>query len=258
MNLFDKLNSEMSAKHLTEFEKVRYIYLRTCEMFSFDSKWHFADLFDDYELLNFIAGRKFDIRDIDDTLVVCYSYSRYILQPLIREFTSIDTRLQLGKHCYVKASINDVNVNLDATMGDLAAVKVGIQTKGFDTPEMNYKDLLLNMDSELGYKYVDRKQILNSLEGLNSIEKMHNINNLLNNSKSKYHYSDAHFFLVWLISALNIRGGTYVNSDYQFHHLISIPDENAFFDMSKFDNEYAIKQINKDEYNELTRVLKHN
>ena len=258
MNLFDKLNSEMSLKHLTEFEKVRYIYLRTCEIFSFDSKWHFADLFDDYELLNFIAGRKFDVRDIDDTLVVCYSYSRYILQTLIREFTSIDTRLQLGKHCYVKASINDVNVNLDATMGDLAAVKVGIQTMGFDTPEMNYKELLKDIDTELGYTYLDRKKILKTFEGLSSNEKMNKINELLKESKSKYHYSDAHFFLVWLISSLNIRGETYVNMDYQFHHLINLPLEETYFDMRKEDEEYSIKKIEKDEYQELVRTLKHN
>ena len=37
MNLLAKLDNELKDKNLTDFEKVRYIYLRTCELFSFDN-----------------------------------------------------------------------------------------------------------------------------------------------------------------------------------------------------------------------------
>ena len=261
MNLFEIINRELSDKHLNEFEKVRYIYLRTCEIFSFDSKWHFADLFDDYELLNFIAGRKFDIKDIDDRLVVCYSYTRYILDELLREFTSIDTKIVMGTHCYLIANISGERWILDATMGDLAAVKIGLPTGGFRNDNSNFRKNLEEIDKELGYIYVKRKDILSTMNDLNITEKVYLINQLLSKSNSRYHYSDAHFFLVWLMSSfyLNIKAGTYVNYDYEFHRLIEVLDNQSFFDMSKNeDGEYRIKQINQEDYLILKRNLKHN
>ena len=47
MNLIKTLDDELSQMHLTDFEKARYIYLRCCEIFSFDARWYFTDLLDD-------------------------------------------------------------------------------------------------------------------------------------------------------------------------------------------------------------------
>jgi len=52
MDLLKIINDELAKLHLTEFEKVRYIYLRTCELFSFDARYNFTGLFEDNEFLS--------------------------------------------------------------------------------------------------------------------------------------------------------------------------------------------------------------
>ena len=47
MNLIEQLSKELSTLHLNDFEKARYIYLRCCEIFSFDSRYTYASFFDD-------------------------------------------------------------------------------------------------------------------------------------------------------------------------------------------------------------------
>lgn len=197
MNLIEKINNELIDKHFNEFEKQRYIYLRACQIFSFDSRWHFAEIFDDYKLLNYIATKKIDLEHINnDRLVICYNFSMYVLDKLLKELTNSDTKIHLGTHCFLMSNINDVIWKLDATMGDLAAVKIGLKTEGFKTENMNYRKYLEEVDTEIGYSYVERKEYLDLINAESITERIHKIGKLLENSKSNRYYSDAHFFLV--------------------------------------------------------------
>ena len=43
MDVLNLIDSELRDMHLNDFEKVRYIYLRTCELFYFDMRYHFNE-----------------------------------------------------------------------------------------------------------------------------------------------------------------------------------------------------------------------
>jgi len=156
MDLLTMLDYELSKKHLNDFEKVRYIYLRTCELFSFDARYDYTSLFLDDLLYESIIKRKIDIRSVNDFLVVCHSYSREVLIKLIRELTTAQVEAYGDSHSYVKYQANWL---LDATYGDLARVKLGLETRGFEKFPQD-KELLSEVDSILGYKPKSKMEYL--------------------------------------------------------------------------------------------------
>lgn len=258
MNLIEQLNIELHNKHLTDLEKARYIYLRCCEIFSFDSRWFYTDLFDDTKLHNNLLNKKFNIEDINDQLVICHSFSKYILKPLIEELTKLDCRITGDDiHSYVTMNYDNQDWKMDATMGDLARVKLELPTRGF-TSSMIEKDLELDdIDMDLGFfsknqEYYERLSIGNSFTDC-----ILNIGHILKESKAKYHYSDAIFLYDMLDGMYSEDTYTYVDNGYKYHRLIDVCDEYSFFDLSKSNGEYSIKKIRHDEYNKLVKTLRY-
>ena len=256
MNLIEKLDDELSGIHLDDFEKARYIYLRCCEIFSFDYRWFFTDLFNDDKLHRKIINKEFDLENIDDELVICHSFSKYILKPLIENLTNLDCRLIKNvTHSFVEVNYYGQDWKLDATMGDLARVKLDLPTKGFTSGIDDYDLEVDEIDLNLGFcsRTIDdysRESLGNSFT--DSIE---NIGRILKNSKAKYHFSDALFLYDMLVNAYSEDNNTYADRNYNFHRLIDVYHEDSFFDLSKYDDEYCLKRIRYDEYKQLTKSL---
>ena len=162
MNLLNLLEDEIKDKHLNNFEKVRYIYLRTCELFYFDARYYYVEQFNK-NLYKQIINKKIDITNVDDFLVICHSYSKYVLLKLINELTTANVSLQSGLHSFVEYKDDSGSVwNLDATLGDLSRIKVGIKPNGFTCREswnFNYQDVIDEIDEIIGYKYKEKKII---------------------------------------------------------------------------------------------------
>lgn len=258
MNLIGQLDSELRGIKLDDFEKARYIYLRCCEIFSFDARWFYTDLFDDEKLHKKILNKKFNLEDIDSNLVICHSFTKYILKPLIEELTKLDCDLiRNSTHSYAKINYYGQDWKLDATMGDLARVKLGLPTKGFTSGLVDYDLELDDIDMNMGYcdknqEYYERLAIGNSFT--DSIE---NIGRILRDSSARYHYSDAIFLYDMLDSIYSEDTYTYLDKDYNFHRLIDVCDEYSFFDLSKRDGEYSIRKIRYDDYKQLTKSLRY-
>lgn len=261
MNLLEQLSKELSVLHLNDLEKARYVYLRCCEIFSFDSRVYFTDLFDDTQLRNKILRKRFNIENITEKLVVCHSFSKYILKPLIEILTTLPCTVVKDKegHSYIIIEYLGKEWMLDATNKDLARVKLALPTKGF-TSCVEEMDLVIpEMDANLGFsnKSVDDYQKL--IIGNDFTEKIMSMGIILKNSNAKYYYSDASFLIeeVLDISNFSSDNGTYVDFNYNFRRLIDIPHDYSFFELSKDKDEYTIKKIKKIDYDVLRKYLKY-
>jgi len=255
MDLLTMLDHELSSMHLNDFEKVRYIYLRTCELFSFDARYNYTSLFSDDLLYDAIINRKIDIRNVNDFLVVCHSYSREVLMKLIRELTTAQVEVYGEAHSYVKYQANWL---LDATYGDLARVKLGLETRGFEKIPQD-KQLLAETDSIIGYTPKSKMEYLEKID-LSSIDTIFkSINLLLRNSKCNKEFSDALFFVEWILYGINcyeFKESCYVGEDYKFHQIFIFPNIEHIFCLSKEDESYGIKCIGREECMKLVRNLK--
>ena len=268
MNLIEQLSKELSQLHLNDLEKARYIYLRCCEIFSFDSRVYFTDLFDDSQLRNKILRKRFNVENINEYLVVYHSFSRYILKPLIEYFTNLKCSVVKDRtgHSYLIVEYLGKEWILDATNKDLARVKLSLPTEGF-TSCVEKMDLLIpEIDTNLGFTTKSIDDYKNLITGNGSTEMVRtemvkSIGTILKNSNAKYYYSDASFLLedVLGISNFSSNNDTYVDSNYNFRRLIDVPNEYSFFELSKEENEkeYSIKRIKRIDYTVAKKYLKH-
>lgn len=259
MNLYQLLREELKDLDLTEFEKLRYIYIRCCQIFSFDSRWFYANFSQDKELKKKIQDKKLDLYNINDPRVVCHSISREVFYKIIPEFTKYHVKLVDGLHSYVIASDDKDEWILDATPDDLARVKLGIETVGFNCRK-RFSELNTNSaDLKLGFILKDEEYFNSKLTIKDINKRMEKLNLLLQKSACKNYYSDARYFYktYTLISWQSF--DTYVdfnNDDAYFHLLAHYSQDNKFYDMSKPNKTYEIKEIAEEEYKELTRTLK--
>ena len=263
MNLIQTLDDELRRLHLNDFEKARYIYLRCCEIFSFDSRWFYTDILGDDELHNEILNKKFDIKNIDSKLVICHTICPDILEKLIRELTDLDCRtIKSGGHSYVTiSSPNSVchgqEWKLDPVLGDMTRVKLDIPTRDFECGIEDYSILLQEIDLDLGYSSLSEEYYERQAEGNSFTDSIENMAYILKHSNAKYHFHDASFLFTKILNGNSYSNNyhVYFDKDYNFHRLIEVPIEYSFFDLSKDDGEYKIKRIRADQYKKLTKTL---
>ena len=254
MNLLETLNNELYFKHLTDDEKIRYIYLRLCCIFSFDTRYYYASFFKDYDLLRKILNKKINVKNISDNLVICHTIVNP-LKLLIEEFTSREVELYRSvSHSYAYVNFMNNRYKLDLTgMNDLASVKMGLETKGFRIDGFVNPDFS-DLDNSLGFELLDDYEYISKLDiNLNVplfLQSM-KISNLLDNSRCKYEFSDAKAMTVKLEQLFRVdmtqrNSDTFMDYDYSFHRLTKLGDK--YLDLSKIDDEYKLHEISEDKY----------
>ena len=260
MDLLKQLDHELSNMHLNDFEKVRYIYLRACQLFSFDARYNYTSLFNDASLYERIINRQIDISNVEDYLVVCHPFSRDVLIKLIRELTTAQVELLEGAHSFVEYKVNSEQIwFLDATYGDLARVKMGLDTRGFTGPQPHDKEFLSETDSILGYKPKLKKEYLSQIDISSKESIFESINILLKNSKCQKEFSDALFFIEWLLLGINYyewNNSCYIGEDYSFYQIFKPFDSNEYFCLDNTNGYYEIKGMDEEECMRLTRGLR--
>ena len=257
MNLIELLSNELKDKHLTEFEKTRHIYLRCCEIFSFDTRWYYTYLFDDDKLKEEIKTRQFNVENIITTLVVCHSNSKYILKPTIEYLTNLEVELHEGGHSYLMLKYGDEYWRLDATIGDLARVKMGLTTEGFTSNSLDYKKILTDVDQELKREYKGKEYYYDRLNYDSFATIIKSVSRLLSESACKYHYSDASHFYTSLAGTYSKKDMTYTDDKYNFIRLIKLMDDYSHYMLHKQSDEYKLDEISEEEYLTLTRTMRH-
>lgn len=65
MNILDMLSNEITNKRWTTEEKARYLYLRSCELFTYDPRYRICSVLEDKkDLSQHILTRPIDIQNI--------------------------------------------------------------------------------------------------------------------------------------------------------------------------------------------------
>lgn len=260
MDVINTLNDELKDRHLTDVEKIRYIYRRCCEIFYFDSRWAFSDLWND-GLKNRIVNRKIDLENVNDYGVICHSMIREVLKPLIEELVGLDCYIEgTTGHSFLEVEDSEEFLwSLDPSYGDMSRIKMDLPPTGM-TGGYNDQRELLRMDEEMGFVNRTMSEYTQIISDLPRREKFRMIGFLLCDIKSKYNYSDANYFLTKMMTFCFAEAATYSDRDYHFHKLVSLSDDESndklYYDLSKYTNTYVITEINEEKYDSLTKTLK--
>ena len=251
MNVLSLIDSELKDKHLSEFEKVRYIYLRTCELFYFDTRYRFKEYLSKRKVSK-IINKIIDLEDVDDFGVICHTYSEFVLKRLINEFTNMDVELKSGGHSYLILKDNEGNSwNLDATLGDLSRVKIGTKTTGFNCVSDGF--CLDDIDRYLGYEFMNKSFFISNINMSSFDNMIKDINNLINSNDKLNNFSDISFFVKWLILDVIHSYTTAIDRKYNFYSFyLNFFDE--LFYLSNNDS-CNIKKISKDDGRKLIKRL---
>ena len=250
MNLLDMIQDEIGKKNLTKDEIIRYIYLRVCQLFYYDTRVQYAKLLGDKKTYNDIIEKKLDIKNITDRLCICYNISKDVLKKLIEEFTSRDVRIEdmLG-HAYALTTFNNEKYSLDPAIFDMTRVKMKLQTKDFCPHRSHLKDTALidDMDKSLGFDEYTMTDMF-KLDGYNdAVEK---IITDLENSECTKNYTDASYFVSRLFDHYGVEDEiaheTYVSDQYDFHNIYKFVNGGRYFDLCKKSGDYIFKEVSKE------------
>ena len=256
MNLLEKIDDELRYRHLNDFEKARYIYLRCCELFSFDIRWNYADVTYDYKLKDYLKNKRLDAENVDTELVICHNFTPDLLERLIHEFTTLDCEtINENGHSFLKMIYEGQTWDLDGTRGDMARVKLNLSTTDFKGPIRDYDLMLDEIDLNLGYSDLNIGYYTRQVSGNSFTDSVENAGYVIRDSKAKYHFTDVMLLYSLLMSEYCEKSYICFDKDYNSHKLMEIISEYSFFDLCKEDEEYKLKRITSDEFKKLTKTL---
>lgn len=171
MDVLELLSGELKDKHWTLEEKVRYVYLRICEIFIFDYRYRLAPLLPNKnEIIEAIGNQKIDLRNLTDRRLVCPTYTESVINVILNElFSLVCNKERSGDHVYPTCLINNQKITLDATIMDLLRVKMKLTTNGYEPVGLSDEDPnalnsyykhLMEIDKVIGYIEIDYEDTL--------------------------------------------------------------------------------------------------
>jgi len=98
VDVLAKLDEELRLrKDYTLEQKKRYLYLRTCQMFSYDSRYHYCT----YPFLGKKAEKikkeilenRINLKEVSNLNVVCKNYSEDVYSVLLKELLDTDSEI---------------------------------------------------------------------------------------------------------------------------------------------------------------------
>ena len=151
MNILVLLNEEIKNKNWTLEEKARYLYLRSCQLFSYDPRYEFCD----EKTKEQIRNQTIDLENLETNWVVCTSHGREVISEIMIELLNLETSLEGNNHLWVKLKATDHReIKLDSTAQlDLARVKMKLSTKGYIsiTKDYTFYEKLEKIDRKICY-----------------------------------------------------------------------------------------------------------
>ena len=247
MNLIEDLNKNINSMHLADFEKVRYIYLYCCQLFSFDTRYFYTSVWNDNKLRKAIESKAYNLENINDFLVICHTISKDIFKVLIEQLTSYKVTLNeytIHSNIVIKTIDNPKkklknNLELDAAYGDLAKVKLGIKT--YDYKGVNFQELD-EIDKSLGFNLVTPDEYSNKISSQSYYMTLLKIMKVLEEYKFK-HYSDAQYLYYDFAPSNNLSCETYLDRDYNFHKLIESNVDDRYFQLYNKNGYYQLYAV---------------
>ena len=248
MNISEDIINFLDKKDYSDFEKIRYIYLYICRLFSYDIRFNVAS----EELKSGIYNKKVNIESVEEFELVCYTICRVLEDALSLFGFKAELKKEYNSlkysHVYLELKYKDYVLKLDPTKRhDLTRVKMNSNTLDFIS--LNNEDLfdieLNKADSKIkqDLKEVDLYEFYNNetIELLkNTIEKsaidrhltedelfyekLTYIFSLINTRKDFTAFDDVDFYLAYLIKKfeVNTNNHFYVKPGVFFKKVIKL------------------------------------
>lgn len=248
LNILNKILYKLPS-NLNDLEKARFLYLESCRMFTFSTKFQNTDD-DSFRKMYF---QKIDASNLDSTEVNCRIWSQIYSQLLYS--ANIKNEIIDNGHQHVKIFIGNEEWIADATYGnytDLSRVKNKDKTVGFGysmfqgsdkkliSIEEKYIALLDDIDKKLGYKNDEMEELIKFKKLLIDIKNgKHNIEQLSDEPiKDK-----VAFKLEYLFSHLGkLNYGYYEAKDYVYDLEMNLLDDDERTKVKAVE----LKRTNKD------------
>lgn len=151
MNVLEILDKELQGKQWSLEEKVRYVYIRSCELFTYDERYDLCDM-EEYKGIKIeeIKDRIIDLENLVDNRIICTTYAKQVLPQLMSELLNVHCVANGTAHIYNTMDVNGRFLLADPTISsDLARVKMGLYTYGYKPMEKDH-----NFDANL--EYIDK------------------------------------------------------------------------------------------------------
>ena len=286
MNVIDLLDSELKNKNWTLEEKQRYVYLRSCQIFSFDPRYQLCRyLPNNYQTQQEIRNKTIDLTNVTDFNVVCTSYSKYVINVLLEELLNIKSTFEGNDHNYITSLVNEKNFKIDGTVTDIFRIKLNMSTNGYQLLPRNvyYNEELMNIDKKINYiesEYGEhhiknkRNEIFNSLSDFKSNLDFFNfilteIKKLYQSYHLSHNFSDAKFCIAYLILHIfnsydqeSIKDVTLFldndkqNWDFVKLYAIDLEDEMLYWCLEKQDKNFTFHEISRNEAKHYVKNMK--
>lgn len=161
MNLLDMLSKELQGKDWTLEEKARYLYIRICELFTYDPRYKLCNEVEFGEQLRKeILEQKIDLENVKSSWIVCTSYVNELYITLLKILLNINAKDEKIKpdsiHTWTEFYDGKQMIKADSALKafpDLTRIKMKLQTQDYHPKkeEETYKDHLKEIDKTIGY-----------------------------------------------------------------------------------------------------------
>ncbi len=150
MNILETLKKDLSNLE-DNYEKLRYIYLKLCEIFTFDLRFSYGS----YEFQKQLCNQKYDLENITNLNVICVSFVKEIFNKVVEELLNLKVCETGIGHKYSHIIVNDKIIVADAILGsDTSRVKLNCSTVGYQDLDLDFRDnnrQLLAIDTKINY-----------------------------------------------------------------------------------------------------------
>lgn len=236
MDLTNDIITNLENKGYNDFTKIRWIYLYVCQMFSYDTRFCYADI----DLKEKIYNKNINIANTDDFEIVCYTFAR-VLADALAEIGIKGEIIKEDKgqfpHAYVIVKLKDHILKLDPTKRyDVTRVKmhsttldfVSLSNYDFFIEELKETDEIINKNSEfvnteVFYNNKTLKQLVDLVEKNGKernlsedelfYEKLEYIYCLINTRTDFKRYNDIDYYYSYLLKNFNINKNEVVDND---------------------------------------------
>ena len=249
MNLYEILRNELDEKssNWKILDKLNYVYLRTLQILSHDSRWDYSN---NQLLRNELFDKEVNIFNLDDTRVICSSWARLysdLVSCLLSEKEGFDVAFTEGTsepHMYSRVFLMDgstIDYDPLTKTNDFVRAKTNLPLKGIKIN--NEKGKWSNeIDIEESFKKIGYK-----IDNINFLKNLKHI--LLQDNKSSKEILDAllkdidykDLDLIELNTFLNMQYKRYTGTPLDVLGIKFKPNE---------DNKVIIKINNEDIYQE--------
>lgn len=258
MNVLELLSKEIVRDDWTLEDKTFYLYLRSCQLFSYDPRYKFyEEVLNNKYMLNQIENNVIDLENVNNNYVICYSHSEVISEILNKLLGVIALKKGMG-HSWVEFNDGVRNIEADSTIGsDIARIKMGLISHGYNPvfKEYGFNNKLKSIATKVNYidkdysnHFIEEKISNIYEEFLNYVEpnepstfeynmyKLYTVKELFESFDKLVSFSDKEFCISYLLRKV-------FNNNLDMH-TISLFD-NSDIDNWKFINIYVF-DLNED------------